>query len=158
LTKVLKFYFPAPISCLGILQAAARLSAKDMPRHKGGRATPQRLKAPTGGTFQVVKTAQSRGRTERTLLIGTLMFCEWAADARVKSRYKAKQGCCGKTALVWILDPTLVRFLDLVQDKSSNFGNHGGAVTSLSRRDVLRREGKLAEAETVTRETLAIER
>ena len=44
----------------------------------------QGLKAPAGGTFQVVKTAQSRGRTERTLLIRTLMFCEWAADARVK--------------------------------------------------------------------------
>ena len=86
------------------------------------------------------------------------MFCEWAADARVKSRYKAKQGCCGKAALVWILDPTLVRFLDLVQGEKKHFGNHGGAVTSLSRRDELRGAGKFAEAETVTRETLAIER
>ena len=35
-----------------------------------------------------------------------------------ESRCKAKQGCCGKTALVWILDPTLVRFLDLVQGEA----------------------------------------
>ena len=34
------------------------------------------------------------------------------------SRCKAMQGCRGKTALVWIIGPTLVRFLDLVQGES----------------------------------------
>ena len=140
------FIFPAPISCLGIPQPGARLSAKAMPRQKGryvvarsmsgsqiigvllrtvlelcftvqrvfsrqfcgqlcgrmgrallrprdgqgassaGPATGQSLRHthyslakitlviqrpchPAGGIFQVVKTAQSRGRTERTLLI-----------------------------------------------------------------------------------------
>ena len=50
------------------------------PCHPAG----QGLRALAGGVFQVVKTAQSRGRTERTLLIRTLMFCEWAAGARVE--------------------------------------------------------------------------
>ena len=35
-----------------------------------------------------------------------------------ESRCKAKQGCRGKTALVWILDHTLVRFLGLVQGEA----------------------------------------
>jgi hypothetical protein len=42
-----------------------------------------------------------------------LMLSRWlAADARVGC---AKQGRPGKTALVWILGSTVVRFLDLVQ-------------------------------------------
>ena len=80
------------------------------------------------------------------------MYCEWAADARVKKAgARPSRAAGGKTALVWNLDPTLVRFLDLVQGNQSNFGNHGGAVTSLSRRNVLRGEGEFAEAETMTR-------
>ena len=45
-----------------------------------------------------------------------------------ESRCKAMQGRHGKTALVWILGSTVVRFLDLVQGEKDNFGNRGGAL------------------------------
>jgi hypothetical protein len=38
------------------------------------------------------------------------------------------QGRRGKTALVWVLGSTVVRFLDLVQGEKRNFGNRGGAL------------------------------
>ena len=41
-------------------------------------------------------------------------------------RCKAMQGRRGKTALMWVLGSTVVRFLDLVQ--GDNFGNRGGAL------------------------------
>jgi hypothetical protein len=49
--------------------------------------------------FQVVKTAQSRGRTERTLLAQEAWGL--AADARAEHGVQAKQDRHGKTALTY---------------------------------------------------------
>ena len=120
------FYFSRPHSCLGIRRLATRLSAKDMPRRKGGRAGPQgagRWYFPSCQDCSIKRThlAHPTYTNADVLRVGGGCTGE-------ESRCNAKQGCCGKTALVWILDPTLVRFLDLVQDWAgqSNFGNHGG--------------------------------
>src|ERR1700693_1272650 len=104
-----------------------KLAAAKKPGPTQHRSSPIQALGPLGcAVSQVVKTTQSRGRTERTLLFVcyTQLITPTSADELPvvggrctggAHRCKVKQGCREDRADVWILASKVVRFWDGVE-------------------------------------------